>query len=63
MLRRLALRLALPLAALLPGYAAAKPHPVQHTIQPRVAVHYYRVKPPHRSFTQQLHRRMPQAHG
>ena len=63
MLRRLILFLALPFAALSTGHAAVKRHPVQHTIQPRVAVHYYHPKPPRRSFTQQVHRRPPQAHG
>jgi hypothetical protein len=62
MLRRLALLLALPLAALSMSAASAKLHPVQRTIQPRVAVHYYRAKPPRRSFTQAPHH-LRQAHG
>lgn len=60
--RLLALVLALPLAALSMNAASAKPRPVQRTIQPRAAVHYYRAKPPHRSFTQAPHRPR-QSHG
>lgn len=56
MLRRLALLLALPLAVLTVSNALAKLRPAQRTIQPRAAVHYYRAKPPHRSFTQAPHR-------
>lgn len=60
--RHLALLLALLFAALSMGNALAKRHPVQRTIQPRAAVHYYRAKPPHRSFT--LAPRPPRlAHG
>ena len=55
MLRRLALFLALPLIALSAGGAMAKRHPVQRTIRPRIAVHYYHVKPAHRTFTQAPH--------
>ena len=60
--RCFALLIALPLAGLPLGTASAKRHPVQRTIQPRVAVHYYHPKPPHRSFT--LAPRHPRlAHG
>jgi hypothetical protein len=31
--------------------AVAKRQPVQRTIAPRIAVHYYRAKPPHRTYT------------
>ena len=51
---RLAVFLALPLIAL-SGVAAAKRHPAQRTMHPRIAVHYYRAKPPHRTFTQGPH--------
>ena len=60
--RRLSLLLALPLAVLPAGGAMAKRHPVQRTIQPRIAVHYYRAKPPHRTFTQAPHR-LREFHG
>ncbi len=49
--RRLTLLLALPLATLSMSAAVAKRHPVQRTIQPRAAVHYYRARPPHPRFT------------
>ncbi len=48
---RLAPLLALSLVAVPMGGASAKRHPVQHTIQPRAAVHYYRAKHPHPTFT------------
>lgn len=60
--RRLALLLALPLAALSMSAATAKRHPMQHTIQPRAAVHYYHPKPAHPTLT--LAPRYPQlTHG
>lgn len=52
MLRRRASILVLAFAALYANSAFAKRHPVQHTIEPRVAVHYYRLKPQHRTFTE-----------
>ena len=52
MLHRLACLVALMLAASSANSAMAKRHPVQRTIAPRIAVHYYRAKPPHRTFTQ-----------
>ena len=60
--RRLVLLLALPLIALSAGGAMAKRHPVQRTIRPRIAVHYYRAKPAHRTFTQVPHHPR-EAHG
>jgi hypothetical protein len=55
MLRRLAPLLAIPLLVASTGAYAAKPHPVQRTIVPRSAVHYYRAKPPRSAFTQAHH--------
>ena len=52
MLHRLACLVALMLAAFSANTAMAKRQPVQRTITPRIAVHYYRAKPPHRTFTQ-----------
>ena len=52
MLCRLACLVALMLAASSASSAMAKRQPVQRTIAPRIAVHYYRAKPPHPAFTQ-----------
>lgn len=52
MLYRPACLIALMLVAFSATDAMAKRQPVQRTIAPRIAVHYYRAKPPHRSFTQ-----------
>jgi hypothetical protein len=52
MLYRLACLVALMLAVSSVSSAMAKRHPAQRTITPRIAVHYYRAKPAHRTFTQ-----------
>lgn len=59
MLNRLAPLFAMLFLVASVGAYAAKPHPVQRTIAPRSAVHYYRVKPPRPAFTQARHHLRP----